>query len=149
MTLAGQRMGVSVRMGRTVHHLSYFGVVIRYVVGEFRFFEASGGHPLVASCTACGRVRGVETSLDQRFAYNKKKYINNLKCGPKIMYEKSISTILACTRNTLHEPYNREHTGLSNLTIYRYVRRVSYCSVKYVQVIKINFVDLALLKFQF
>lgn len=47
VALAGQGVRVRVCMRRTVHHLSYFGVIIADVVGEFRFLESGSGHALI------------------------------------------------------------------------------------------------------
>lgn len=65
VALAGQGVGVSVCMRRTVHHLPYFRVLVADVVGELRLLEAGGGHPLVTAGGAGRRIGAVEAGLDE------------------------------------------------------------------------------------
>lgn len=65
MPLAAQRVRVSVRVRRTVHHLSYFRVLVADVVRQLGLLESGGGHPLVPGSGTGRRVRRVQARLDE------------------------------------------------------------------------------------
>lgn len=51
----------------TVDQLSYFLLLVGYVVRQFRLLEPGGAHPLVAAAAAGARIWGIEARLDQSF----------------------------------------------------------------------------------
>lgn len=67
-----------------VHQLPYFRVFVADVVAELRLLEARRAHPLVAGCSAAGRVRRVEARLDQRLARLRRDHRLQLPRGKRV-----------------------------------------------------------------
>lgn len=69
---------------RAIHQLPYFLLVVGYVVGQFGLLEPGRGHPLVAGGTGGGRVRTVQTGLDQRLPGLARYHRLQLSCRKRV-----------------------------------------------------------------